>query len=130
MDYFQGVVTEYLRADRSVFVNTECRIQLEPGNPPAKGRHWYCDVVAVNLRESSAFLCEITFSSNLHALLRRLTAWAAEWPLVRKAPARDCAISIGATQMPPPRVTYLESVVPWKYRSWNWKADYIEGKPD
>jgi hypothetical protein len=42
MDYFQGVVTEYLRADRTIFVNTECLIQLDGGDPPGKGRHWYC----------------------------------------------------------------------------------------
>jgi hypothetical protein len=30
MDYYQGVVVEYLRADRSVFVNTECCIELNP----------------------------------------------------------------------------------------------------
>ncbi len=41
MDYFQGVVTEYLRAKRSVFVNTEFMISLDEGDKPKKDRHWY-----------------------------------------------------------------------------------------
>lgn len=28
MDYYQGVVLDYVRADRAVFVNPECCIQL------------------------------------------------------------------------------------------------------
>ena len=48
MDYFQGVVTDYLRANRSVFVNTECLIQLDEGNKQLKCRHWFCDAMAVN----------------------------------------------------------------------------------
>ena len=40
MDYFQGVVVEYLRADRAMFVNTECLVSLEPAEAPAKGKHW------------------------------------------------------------------------------------------
>jgi hypothetical protein len=36
MDYFQGVVTEFLRADRAMFVNSECLLQLDP-----RGRRSY-----------------------------------------------------------------------------------------
>lgn len=151
MDYFQGVVTEYLRANRCVFVNTECLLQLEVGDTPAKGRHWYCDAVAVNLQESRAFLCEVTFSSSLSAVINRLQAWYKHWPELRTALARDCSIpetwhvqpwvfipqereslferKIGSiafqdipSEMPRPKVTPLESVTPWKYRSWNGKA--------
>ena len=39
MDYYQGVVTDYLRADRSVFINTECLIQIARGREPPKA-HW------------------------------------------------------------------------------------------
>jgi fused signal recognition particle receptor len=56
MDYFQGVVTENLRANRAAIVNTECLIQLEPGDSPAKGRHWYCDGIAVNFRKPFVIL--------------------------------------------------------------------------
>jgi len=149
MDYFQGVVTEYLRADRAMFVNTECLIQLEPGDVPGKGRHWYCDAVATNFRESTVYLCEVTYSSTLHALITRLQAWSNHWPSLRTTIARDCSIpdswriepwlfipqdrhptltkklsaivktDHGINQMPNPKVTYLESVTPWKYRTWD-----------
>lgn len=39
MDCHQGVVTDYLRADRAIFVNTECCIQLDDGHNPKGGRH-------------------------------------------------------------------------------------------
>ena len=93
MDYFQGVVTEYLRADRAVFVNTECCIQLNPGaNPDTSGPHWYCDAVAVDHRKHEIFLCEITFAKSLSALQTRLTGWAANWPGVLAALVRDSAL--------------------------------------
>jgi hypothetical protein len=150
MDYFQGVVTEYLRADRAVFVNTECCIQLNPGeNPDQTGPHWFCDAVAVNMREQRVYLCEVTYSKTLSALNKRLIEWAAHWSLLREALIRDCQlprnwpvqpwlfvpnalqtplnskllrisnVGDGAGQMPRPRTTDLEDVAPWKYPSWN-----------
>lgn len=150
MDYFQGVVTEFLRANRATFVNTECLIQLEPGDVPAKGRHWYCDVVAINFAERSVHLCEVTFSTTLHALFTRLAGWKSAWLGVKRALVRDCRIpedwSVrphvfipsgrvavyerklamlervpSVEGMPIPLVTHLEEVVPWKYRSWDRK---------
>lgn len=150
MDYFQGVVTEYLRANRATFVNTECCIQLNDSpNPDNSGPHWYCDAVAVNLKEEKAYLCEITYSKSLGALAKRLAGWSMHWALLRVALRRDCGIpenwvvrpwlfvpkELGdalskqlaklphtvdvSTQMPDAKVTWLEDVVPWKYRSWN-----------
>jgi hypothetical protein len=93
MDYFQGVVTEFLRADRAMFVNTECCIQLNPGdNPDRTGPHWFCDAVAVNFRERRVYLCEITYSKSLGALNKRLNDWAANWDLLRLALVRDCHV--------------------------------------
>jgi hypothetical protein len=92
MDYFQGVVTEFLRADRAVFVNPECLIQLDIGKSPLKDRHWYCDVVAVNFRQSAVYLCEVTYSKTLSALLHRLRAWDTHWSAISAAIARDCAV--------------------------------------
>lgn len=93
MDYFQGVVTEYLRADRAVFVNTECCIQLNPGaNPDTTGPHWYCDAVAVDLKRHKVFLCEITYAKSLSALQGRLAGWADNWPGVLAALIRDSAL--------------------------------------
>lgn len=151
MDYYQGVVTDYLRADRAVFVNTECCIQLNPGtNPDMSGPHWYCDAVAVNFRESTVYLCEISYSKSLSALIKRLDAWSSHWGAVCASLARDCFVPSGwpvypwvfipdqrrdafekgrskfqktdEQCMPAPRTTSLEDVVPWKYPSWNRSA--------
>lgn len=156
MDYFQGVVSEYLRADRATFVNTECLLQLKPGDSPGKGTHWYCDVVAANFREQAVYLCEVTYSMTLHALLGRLRAWSNNWPGLCSAIVRDCGVpkdwhvqpwlfipkerhavlkrklgtivNIGGADggMPSPRITHLEAVVPWKYRTWDRKVSALE----
>jgi hypothetical protein len=155
LDYFQGVVTEYLRANRSVFVNTECLIQLDDGDKQFKDRHWYCDAMAVNFKESTIYLCEITYSSTMQSLLTRLQAWQANWEELSHAVLRDSgaprdwkvqpwvfipkkhhevfakksapvAAKPGVSQqMPAPRITYLESVMPWEYRTWDRKSDSI-----
>src|SRR5262249_4910620 len=110
-----------------------------------KGRSWYCDAVAVNFRDERVFLCEVTYSSTLNALLTRLRAWSAHWqalrpPLLRGCPGAPWEVkawrfiprdlrhtlekklvsvrSAGApgSCLPEPKVTSLEEVVPWKYR--------------
>ena len=150
MDYFQAVVTEYLRAHRGTFVNTECCIQLNPGdNPDTSGPHWYCDAVAVNFELKKISLCEVTYSKSLSALMKRLSSWAENWELLKIAIVRDSFVpadwavqpavfvaeellnllkrKLGvvltntATTMPYPDLIALESVLPWKYRSWNRK---------
>jgi hypothetical protein len=155
MGYFQEVVTEYLRADRAVFVNTECLIQLHPNDVSTKGAHWYCDAVAVNFREKSVHLCEVSYSTTLHALGSRLQTWAKNWPALCAALARDSHVPIDfkfepwvfipqsrhevlnkrvaacpnleniSVRMPTPRVTYLESVAPWQYPTWDRKLTAI-----
>jgi hypothetical protein len=152
MGYYQEVVTEFLRVDRATFINSECLIQLNPGKTPDKGSHWFCDVVAVNLRQRRVYLCEITYSTALNALLRRLKAWSANWPGVCDALRRDSSVpagwdiqpwlfipkkchgqweknisqltSVGADgMMPVPKITFLESVAPWNYE---WNAETAE----
>ncbi len=156
MDYFQGVVAEYLRADRSVFINTEILIQLDLGDSPAKGRHWFCDVAAANFREQTLYLCEITYSKTMSALAARLLSWSSNWAEIRQALVRDCGIpatwqikpwvfipkayhdalkrrigpitnkQMDAGAMPAPLITYLESVVPWQYKTWDRKLAALE----
>lgn len=93
MDYFQGVVTEYLRADRSIFVNTECCIQLNEGrNPDKSGPHWYCDAVAADFRTSTVWLCEVSFAKGLNALAKRLSEWNTHWDDVKAAVVRESRI--------------------------------------
>jgi hypothetical protein len=144
MDYFQGVVADYLSADRAMFVNPECRIELHPGTLK-RGEHWYCDILAVNFREATVYLCEVTLSQTVAALLKRLREWNANWPAVRAAVARDNSVPASWTMrpwvfvpeaqgelvsrkvaefldpssdsgaMPEPLITSLESVTPWQY---------------
>ena len=161
VDYYQGVVTEYLRADRAIFVNTECCLQLNAAaNPDNSGPHWYCDAVAVNFRESAVYLCEISYSKTLDALVKRLTAWQAHWPALCRAIVRDCHIPAtwsvrpwlfvpeerralleaklqriaaaggNASMVAGAQVTNLEDVAPWKYRSWNRWDERSNGSVD
>ena len=54
MDHYKSVVMDYLLADKAVFVNTECRIQLDAeGNPKKPGQHFWCDAVAIDLRHGA-----------------------------------------------------------------------------
>lgn len=148
MDYYQGVVVDYLRADRAVFVNTECCIQLNEGpNPDTTGPHWYCDAVAIDLRDKTIFLCEVSFASKLDSLLKRLKEWSEHWTEVHNALCRDCLAdatwklrpwlfvpnnsvsvlvpklramtNVGGGLIFEPRITPLECVQPWNYHSWN-----------
>ena len=159
MDYFQGVVTEFLRADRATFVNTEYLLQLDDDDQHLKGRHWFCDAVAVNHRAKRVDLCEITYSTSLHSLIERLQAWSNHWEEVVTAIHRDSHLqgvwevrphiflpqvrvdtlhrklsaaklpAEGKFAMPSPEITFLENIAPWKYRSWNGKA-YAAGPSD
>ena len=157
MDFFQGVVTEFLRAKRSVFVNPECLLQLDDGPKTQKDRHWYCDIVAVDFSEKVVYLCEVTYSATMQSLVGRLASWQKHWPMLVSAIRRDCGIPIDWTvcpwvfipekykekfwarframqsagepscEMPTPRVTQLESTLPWKYLvTWNRKVDALE----
>jgi len=94
--YYQDVVVDYLRADRSVFVNTECCIQLNPQqNPDTCGLHWYCDAVAIDFGDEptpTVFLCEISYAEKLGAMTDRLRQWAGNWDGVREALTRDCRV--------------------------------------
>lgn len=98
MDYYQGVVVDYLRADRAVFVNTECCIQLKAGKVAAKNEHWYCDAIAIDLRGTQpdgkpvVFLCEVTYAVGVGRLIHRLKMWNDNWAGIRAALVRDCRV--------------------------------------
>ena len=155
MDYFQGVVTEYLVADRASFVNTELLLQLDE-DLPRKGRHWYCDAAAASFRDETLYLCEVTYSKSMAALAQRLLSWNEHWVELRSAVARDCGVpmswkiqpwvfipkaysellkskikflsdsSRSESDMPYPLITHLESVVPWEYVTWDRKVAALE----
>jgi hypothetical protein len=137
MDYFQGVVTEYLRADRALFVNPEYFFPLvENDRSPRRGTSWYVDLVATSFREQVVYLCEVTYASGLSALLKRLSDWADNWPALVNAIHRDSYVPATwkvrpwifvpedfvprlLTKMPAlpvsPRITTLEMTQPWRY---------------
>jgi hypothetical protein len=145
VDYYESVVINYLRADRAVFVNTECCIQLNPGNPDTSGPHWYSDAVAVDFKQRRIFLCEISYNAHLVDLAKRLKSWHENWAQVCSALKRDCNLPENWPVRPwlfvpekfvalllqrleqfqadslsfSPLITTLEMVQPWCYRSWN-----------
>jgi hypothetical protein len=101
MDYFESVVVNYLRADRAIFINTECTIQLNPANnPDTSGPHWYCDAVALDLRSKTVFLCEISYDKRLSGLTDRLKEWHDDWRVVCQALHRDNFIPAGLPVRP------------------------------
>ena len=93
MDYYQNVVIDYLRANRSTFVNTEYCIQLNPmANPDQSGPHWYCDALALDLNSQTAFLCEVSYARHLNDLTKRIKSWHESWELLLAALGRDSSM--------------------------------------
>jgi len=152
MNYYESVVIDYLRADRSIFVNTEYCIQIKQGNPDTSGPHWYCDAVALDFRSKEIFLCEISYADKLTNLTKRLRDWHDNWPKIRTALQRHCIlaeswpirpwlfvrqdreplvrkrlenIANGQESKFDVKITHLEAVQPWLYRSWN-RNDKVE----
>lgn len=147
MDYYNGVVIEYLRADRKIFVNSQLCIQINAANnPDTSSPHWYCDVAASDFGSETLFLCEISYSKNLYDLIKRLKSWNEHWPAICNSLRRDSALPIHWTVRPwlflpehlvpllllrlkkleeygplafTSRITTLEMTQPWLYRSWN-----------
>jgi hypothetical protein len=146
MDYFQGVVAEYLRADRAMFVNPEHLIQLIAGQKmPTKGTSWIIDLLAVNFREQAVYLCEVTYSRTQAALIKRLLELAGNWQAVCEALRRDTHVPEGwpirtwafvpesllpkfipklqSSQLSP-KVTTLEMTEPWRFCTWDRHGEF------
>ncbi len=104
--------------------------------------------VAADFRASRVFLCEISYSAKLPALMKRLSAWNDHWDGLKAALFRDAHLPshwqlrpwlfipeesipvfvrryeqmealAGTPRLPTPLVTTLEMVQPWRYRSWD-----------
>lgn len=144
MDYYESVMLHYLRADRALFLNTECCIQINKSdNPDTSGPHWYCDAVAVDFRQSAIFLCEISYSNRLQDLTKRLRDWNAHWGQLVSGLVRDSCLPSDWPVRPwlfvpgeeplklllrrldgiqlqfVPRITTLDAILPWTFNSWN-----------
>jgi hypothetical protein len=142
MDFYEGVVRDYLRTDRSLFVNEGCCIQLHE-EKLEKHAHWYCDAVVADFRSQTVFLCEVSYSLHLSDLIKRLKAWNDNWIGVRGGLARESSLPTLASDPKAwnvrpwlfvplqhldllkrnlaqignftPRITPLEMVQPWSY---------------
>jgi hypothetical protein len=147
MSHYQDIVRDFLHAKKSIFVSPELKIQLVH-NKDDKGTYWYCDIVAIDMKANTVFLCEVTYSKTLQALIKRLKAWDNNWLPLREALIRDCGIPKdwnvepwvfipksrheklrnldGFINIPTPRVTYLESIPPWLYEEDNRTSDMLE----
>jgi hypothetical protein len=148
LDYYQGVINDYIAADRALFINPEFCLQINAAtNAETNGTHWYADAVAVDFRDRNIFLCEMTFSSSLYSLIKRLTSWKEHWHLIPEILKRDAFLPeewpirpwifvpeervpkllkgisalINDTEqpLPTPRITTMEMVQPWQYKTWN-----------
>jgi hypothetical protein len=145
MDYFQGVVVEYLRADRACFINPEFWLrgnELKPYNKP----HWYVDALAIHMKQRCAYLCEVTYAKKAPSLIKRLQSWRENWAIIQKTLIKDAGIPETWSIRPwifttaeirqeiepavlklhdQVRFTNLESVLPWLYKTW----DRIDDEP-
>jgi hypothetical protein len=143
MDYYQGVVAEYLRANRNIFLNTEFCLLNELSNDPERRKlHWFVDILAADFEKREVILCEVTYARTMAALLKRLSLWSENWGTIKQTLQKDAYIptdwSLGVWLFVPdfnvktlekrtasfpvkPRITALEKTAPWLYQNWDGK---------
>jgi len=93
VDYFQGVVAEYLRADRACFINPEFFLSIgQEKEKYQKDKHGFVDVLAMHMKEQCAYLCEVTYARKPAALIKRLGMWKANWSNITEALIRDAGL--------------------------------------
>jgi hypothetical protein len=143
VDYFQGVVLEYLRADRTCFVNPEFWIRGNPTSPHDKP-HWFVDVLAVQMKLQQVWLCEVTYAKQPRALIQRLKNWRTHWDTINQTLKEDTFIDkdwpvipwvFGAPDtlkvvepvlkdlFPEGQTKNLEKVLPWLYCTYDRKEE-------
>jgi hypothetical protein len=148
MDFFQGQVEDYLRADRASFNNPEFYLQRSKVYETGK-TNWYVDVLNVNFRDKTVYLCEVTIARNPTALCKRLQAWKDNWDVVIAAVHRDAnvpqdwkvrvwvfcpderldrVLPLIPAFDPVARVTNLEIILPWKYNDHDRIGEKVELK--
>lgn len=147
----EDMVAEYLTGAKGFVVNPAFHIKIASSTPAPSSRvHWICDIVAVDLRQSAVYLCEVSIAKKLTAMTDRLYAWRQNWSAVRASliagigAGEDWPITpwlfvnqglvdlahrkmdwvmsqpAPAPEMPRPHVIELETVMPWRYRSREW----------
>jgi hypothetical protein len=143
MDYCRNLVVDYLRADRTLFLNEQCLIQLKKCRNPDDTKHWLADIVVADFRRQTVWLCEVTYEKSMSRLVRRMMDWRAHWPDVCKALHRQEAgcglpeewpvklwVFVPQDAIPllqkklnglgkEVQITPLEKTMPWTYRDWD-----------
>jgi hypothetical protein len=77
-DFGQNAVVNYLRANRSIYTNTEYCLSLDHGKMLSK-RYWHSDVLVVAFHVKTIFLTEISFAKPPSLLMKRLQKWHNHW---------------------------------------------------
>lgn len=102
-NFYEGVVVEYLHNHERMFVHPQCLIRLGKEESKEgglkKGRHWYCDAMAVSFKQGVVFLCEVSYAQRVPKMMARLRKWSGEkdgdsgrWSEVCKALQDDFGI--------------------------------------
>lgn len=155
MDHYKVLVMDYLQSDRAVFLNNECRLEIEADT--GTRLHCACDAVAIDLRHGAVYLCEAALDETLSSLFRKLSTWTRHWGSIKAALCRDCKVpptwrvhvwlfvprdslemmeerleqlrhTLGAKFKV--KLTALEEVQPWRSASWERWEQAWETNPE
>jgi hypothetical protein len=120
MDWYESVVVAYLQAERTTFISTEYCIQLDE-HAPLPGRHWHCDVLALECRSKTMFLCEVSYAKPPGPMLKRLQEWHNHWEELLLAVARDSCFKPAGDSWPVRPWLFIPSsyvpLVEWRLRA-------------
>jgi hypothetical protein len=83
MSYYEEIVAEYLCSERTRFVSPGFNLDLGGAGPFGKGRNWWIDVLAIDFKDKTVYLCEATFAKQPNYMFHRLRTWAALWSEIR-----------------------------------------------
>ncbi len=96
MDYYQGVVADYISADRSTFVSGEYLLE-----PEGRGnKHWFIDMLAVSVRDKTVYLCEVTYNKQLSNIAKKVREFHEMTEGISQALLREAGIPITWTIRP------------------------------
>ena len=76
-----------------------------------KGRNWWIDVLAVDFKDETIYLCEATIAQKPKYMLQRLRAWTAHWQEI-------CKTLFRLTQAPDT----------WRVKPWIFAPDFLKPK--